>query len=89
MWKIPENRVLSSEIHSLWQKNISKKNVVGLSKTERKDILKSLLERILCGGVCPLPLYESVTVGGRVGIGRVTSKRYSCTSKLLGRVDTC
>lgn len=89
MWKIPENRVLSSEIHSLWQKNISKKNVVGLSKIERKDILKSLLERILCNGVCPLPLYDSVKVGGCVGIERVTSKPYSCTSKLLRRVDTC
>lgn len=27
MWKIPENRVLSFEIHSLWQRNISKMNV--------------------------------------------------------------
>lgn len=68
-------------------------NVVGSSKIEREGILKSLLERIPGGVGFPLSLYErvllSITVDECVGKGDVTSKRYSCTSKPLGRLDPC
>lgn len=55
---------------------------------------KSLLETIPGGVRFPLSLYErmfslSVTVGERVSKGDVTSNCYSCTSKLLGGLDTC
>ena len=41
--------------YSFWQKNISRMNVVGSNNLERKDILKSLLKRILAvfGSFCP------------------------------------
>lgn len=73
---------------------MSKMNVFGSSNLERKGILKSLLETIPGGVRFPLSLYErmfslSVTVGECVSKGDVTSNCYSCTSKLLGGLDTC
>lgn len=50
-WKIEFCHLKSS----FWQKNISRMNVVGSNDLERKDILKSLLKRILAvfGSFCP------------------------------------